>query len=204
MSDGAVALRRAQGRLLLWPSTRTIRWVAFAVLAGVGALAVWSGARKGADPSVVALPAATTLMCAWLCFLFEDLAAETTDATATPLAARRAVRAAIAVPAATVAWFAFTWIGPLHGPTASMAGAFAAESLLALAAAAVAARIEGPARGGFAAAGVLTFVAIVLPAWIGHPPSIDPANPPIGAPFAYWSIVACAAAVALAAAHVRR
>jgi hypothetical protein len=203
VSDGTLTLRRAQGRLLLRPSARTIRWLAFVVLAGVGAIAVWGGARRG-DPSVAALPAATTLVCAWLCFLFEDLAAETTDATAIPLAARRAVRVAIAVPAATVAWFALTWIGPLTGPTAIMAVAFAAESLLALAAAAVAARVEGPAHGGFTAAGVLTFVAIVLPAWLGRPPSLDPVRPPLGTPFTYWSVVAAIAAVALVGAHLVR
>jgi len=201
VSDGSISLRRAQGRLLLWPSTRTIRWVAFAVLACVGAIAVWTGDRRG-DPSKFALPAATTLICLWLCFLFEDLAAETTDPTATPLAARRAVRTAIALPAAAAAWFALTWIGPLHGPTGAMAGSFAAEALLALAAAAVGSRIEGPTRGGFPAAGALVFVAIVLPVWLGHPPAIEPTHPPFGTPLTYWSAIAAISAITLAWAHL--
>jgi len=204
VSDGAIPLRRTQGRLLLWPSARTIRWIAFAVLAVVGSIAVWDGGRKGGDPAPIALPAATTLLCAWLCFLFEDLAAETTDATATPLAARRAVRASIAVPATAAAWFALTWIGPLDGPSLLMAGSFAAEVLLALAAAALAARYDWPARGGFAAAGALTFIAIILPVWLGHPPSIDPTRPPIGTPLAYWSLLAAAGLVTLAWAHLAR
>jgi len=204
VSDSTISLRRTQGRLLLWPSTRTIRWVALAVLVCVGVLAVWTGGRKGADPSEVGLPVATTLLCVWLCFLFEDIAAETTDPTATPLAARRAVRAAIAVPAATAVWFAFTWVGPLHGPTATMAGSFAAEALLALAAAAVASRIDGPARGGFSAVGVLVFVAIVLPIWLGRPPVIEPTHPPFGTPMTYWSAIAAISAFVLASTHVTR
>lgn len=204
MSAGSISLRRAQGRLLLWPSTRTIRWVALTVLVCVGGLAVWTGGRRGADSSEVGLPAATTLLCVWLCFLFEDTAAETTDATATPLAARRAVRALIAVPAATAVWFALTWIGPLTGPTAVTAGSFAAEALLAMASAAVSTRILGPQRGGFAAVGVLVFVAIVLPTWLGRPPAIEPTRPPFGSSTAYWTAIAAISALVLGWVHATR
>ncbi|MDP9185072.1 MAG: hypothetical protein M3O29_05335 [Actinomycetota bacterium] len=190
MTSASIPLRKVQGRLLLRPSARTIRWVTFAVITGVAALTVWTGGRKGGDPAVVALPVATTLLCVWLCFLFEDRAAETTNTTATPLAFRRTVRAAIAVPAAASVWLGLTWIAPLDGPTAAMAGSFAAEVALALAAAAVAARWLGAGRSGLAAAGAIVFVAIVLPVWLGTPPSVDPASPPIWDATAYWSLVA--------------
>ena len=197
-------MRRAQGRLLAGPSARTIRWASLSVLVAVAALAVWSGARKGGDPAPVALPAATTLLAAWLCFLFEDAAAETTDATATPLMLRRAVRVAIAVPAVAVAWFAITWIGPLDGPAPAMTASFLAQATLALAVGAVLCRISPGGRGGLAAAGVIVFVAIVLPVWLARPVTIDPAHPPFGSVSTYWSAVAAAGCLLLAWAHAGR
>lgn len=204
MSAAPHTLRRAQGRLLAVPSARTIRWASFGVLVAVAALAVWSGARKGGDPAPVALPAATTLLVAWLCFLFEDTAAETADATATPLVLRRAVRVAIAVPAVAVAWFAITWIGPLDGPALAMTASFLAEATLALAAGAVLGRVVPGGRGGLAAAGVLVCVAIVLPLWVARPVTIDPARPPFGSVSTYWSAVAVAGCLLLAWAHAGR
>jgi hypothetical protein len=194
-------MRRAQGRLLVAPSARTIRWASLGVFLAVATLAVWSGARKGGDPAPVALPIATTLLVAWLCFLFEDAAAETTDATATPLMLRRAVRMAIAVPAVTAAWFALTWIGPLEGPTAIMTGSFVAETVLALAAGASLTKMIPGGRSGLAAAGLVVFVVLVVPVWLARPPSIDPARPPVGSPLTYWSTLAVCGCLALALAH---
>ena len=113
----AFGVRRAQSRLLIRPSARTIRWMSFTVIAATGGLVVWTAAREQGDPAPVALPIASALLCVWLCFLFEDLAAETTASSATPLLFRRALRAAIAVPAVAAVWFAYTWIGPSAGPT---------------------------------------------------------------------------------------
>jgi hypothetical protein len=202
VNDGTVGLRTIQSRLLVRPNARTIRWTAFCVIATVAALAVWTGGRKNGDPAVFALPVATTLLCVWLCFLFEDLAAETTDSTPTPLAWRRGVRTAIAVPAAACVWFAITWISPLEGPTAAAAGSLAAQVVLALAVAAAVGRTIAGARGGLAAAGVLVFVAIVVPLWLGSPPSIQPSRPPFGTAATYWSSLAAIGGVLLVWTHV--
>jgi hypothetical protein len=203
MNQG-LAIRHEQGRLLLAPSARTIRWTSFVVIAATGALVVWAGGRKAGNPATVALPIATTLLCVWLCFLFEDLAAETTAGSATPLLFRRAVRAAIALPSIAAVWFAYTWIGPLAGPTAAMVGAFAAEIALTLAAAAVAVRFMGSGMSGLGAAAAVVFILLVLPPAIGRPPSVDPAQPPFGDPFTYWSAVALASCAVLALAHLDR
>ena len=197
-------VRHAQGRLLIRPSARTIRWASFAVIAGTGALVVWAGGREGGNPAAIALPIATTLLCVWLCFLFEDIVAETTDASATSLMFRRGVRAAIAVPSIAAVWFAYTWIGPLTGPTLAMIGGFGAGIVLALAAAAAAVPLVGSGRSGLASTAAVVFVLLVLPAAIGHPPSVDPASPPFGDAFTYWSVVALISCAVLVMAHLDR
>jgi hypothetical protein len=197
----SAGMRGAQGRLLVSPSARTIRWASFPVLAGLAMIAVWTAVRKGDDPATIALPVATTLLCVWLCFLFDDAAAETTAAGPTPLAFRRAVRVAIAVPAVALAWLACTCIGPLAGPTAPMTASFVAEILVALAAAAVVVRFVG-SGGGLLAAAAVVFVALILPVAVGRPPTVDPAEPPLGHVASYWAAVATVAAAALALAHV--
>jgi hypothetical protein len=198
----APSVRRAQAPLLLRPSARTIRWVSFTVIAATGALVVWSGGRDGRDPAKITLPIATTLLCVWLCFLFEDLAGETTAGSPTPLLFRRLLRAAIALPIAGVAWFSYTWIGRIDGPTAPMAASFAAEAIVALAAAAVAARVAGSDRSGLLASAVLLLTALVLPVSLGRPPSVDPAFPPVGDPATYWTAVGLAGCAVLLLAHV--
>lgn len=200
----AFGVRRAQSRLLMKPSARTIRWMSFTVIAATGGLVVWTAAREQGDPAPVALPIASALLCIWLCFLFEDLAAESTASSATPLLFRRALRAAIAVPAVTTVWFAYTWIGPSAGPTSHMTKALLASIALSLAAGAVAVRLADSGRGGFAAAAVVVFILFVLPVAIGRPPSIDPARPPLGEPFAYWSAIAIGSCAVLALAHLDR
>jgi hypothetical protein len=194
-------LRRTQSRMLVSPSARTIRWGSLPVLAGLAALVVWTEARKDGNPAVVALPVATTLLCMWLCFLFDDPAAEMTAGRPTPLLFRRAIRVAIAVPAVAAAWFACTWIGPLSGPTGPMAASFAAEVVIALAAAAVVVRGSGNA-GGLLAAAVVVFAALILPVAVGRPPSVDPAYPPFGQPLSYWPAVGALALAFLAIAHI--
>lgn len=193
-----------QASLLLRPATRTIRWASFAAVGIMGALIVWSGGRKAGDPATVALPVATTLLCVWLGFLFEDLVAETTAVSATPLWFRRAIRAAIAVPAIGALWFAYTWIAPLDGPTAAMLGSFCAEIAITLAAAAVAVRTVGPPRSGLVAAAALVLVTLVLPVSLGHPPSVDPSSPPFGEPLTYWTALTVASCAVLALVHLDR
>lgn len=194
-------LRRRQGRLLVRPTSRAIPWASLPVVAGISALVVVNGARDGGDPAPIALPIATTFLCVWLCFLFEDPAAETTAGAPTPLLLRRAVRMAIAIPAVSVAWWACTWIGPLSGPTSAMAASFVAGVILALAAAALSVRFFG-AGAGLLAVGAVAIVMLVLPVAIGRPPSVDPAHPPWGAPALHWSALALFACVALVLAHI--
>lgn len=199
-----LTVRHEQARLLMRPSARTIRWASFVVIAGTGALVVWTGGRKWGNPAAIALPIATTLLCVWLCFLFEDIVAETTDASATSLMFRRAVRAAIAVPSIAAVWFAYTWIGPLTGPTLATTGSFGAGIVLALAAAAVAVPLVGSGRSGLASTAAVVFVLLVLPVAVGHPPSVDPAQPPLGDAFTYWAVVALISCVVLMMAHLDR
>lgn len=196
-----VDVRLAQGRLLLPLSARTIRWGSFLVIAALAALVVWTGARKGGNPAAVALPVATSLLGVWLCFLFDDAAAETTAGGPTPLLFRRAIRAAVAIPAVTVAWFACTWIGPLTGPSGPMMAAFAVCVTIALAAAAMSARLVASGAGLLAAAAVVT-ITLILPVAFGRPPSVDPARPPWGEPAGYWGALGLLAIVTLLMAHV--
>jgi hypothetical protein len=150
------------------------------------------------------MPIASTLLCVWLSFLFEDLAAESTAPSATPLLFRRALRVAIAVPAVVAVWLAYTWIGPSAGPTSHMTKALLASIALSLAAGAVAVRLADSGRGGFAAAAVVVFILLVLPVAIARPPSIDPARPPLGEPSVYWSAITIGSCAVLALAHLDR
>ena len=202
VTQGDLVVRREQASLLIRPATRTIRWASFAAVGLMGALVVWTGGRKGGDPATVALPVATTLLCVWLGFLFEDLVAETTASSATPLLFRRAVRVAIAAPAIGALWFAYTWIGPLDGPTAAMLGSFCAEIAITLAVAAVAVRAVGPPRSGLVAAAAVVLVIVVLPVSLGDPPSVDPSSPPFGEPLTYWTALAVAGCAVLALVHL--
>lgn len=197
--------RAAVARLLAWPSMRTERWPAFVVVALIAAAVVRQGGRDGGDPSTIALPIATTMLGAWLCFAFEDAAAQVTSPSPTPLTLRRAVRASIAVGAATLAWFAYTWVGPLDGPTGPMTAMFTGVALVALACAAFAARVIPSERSGIAAVcgvvGVSVALPFVLALALGRPIAIDPLRVPVGDPASYWTTVAAVAVVALVLAH---
>jgi hypothetical protein len=197
--------RAAVARLLAGPSMRTERWPAFVVVALLAGTVVRQGGRNGDDPSTIALPIATTLLGGWLCFAFEDAAAQVTSPSPTPLTLRRAVRASIAVVAATLAWFAYTWIGPLDGPTWPMTAMFAGVALVALACAALSARVIASDRSGIAAVfgvvGVTVALPFVLALAFGRPTAIDPSRVPVGDPGSYWATVAAVAVVALVLAH---
>ena len=195
----------AVARLLVRPSARTARWPAFLVVVPLGALVVRQGARDGSDPSTIAVPIATMLLGAWLCLAFEDAAAQVVSSQPTLLAIRRTVRASIAVTAATLAWFATTFIGPLSGPTWPMAQMFGVVAIVALACAALAARTTASERSGIAAICGLIGTIVALPFVLGlafdRPIAIDPSRVPIGSPSGYWATMAVLAAVVLALAH---
>jgi hypothetical protein len=197
--------RAAVARLLAWPSMRTERWPSFVLVALLAAAVVRQGGRDGDDPSTIALPIATTMLGAWLCFAFEDAGAQVTSPSPTPLTLRRAVRASMAVGAATLAWFAYTWIGPLDGPTWPMTSMFAGVSLVALACAALTARVIPSERSGIAAVCGVVVVLVALPFVLalafGRPIAIDPSRVPVGGPASYWTTVAGVAVVALVLAH---
>ena len=197
--------RAAVARLLVWPSMRTERWPTFGLVTLLAAAVVREGGRDGGDPSTIALPVATTMLGAWLCFAFEDAAAQVTSPSPTPLTLRRAVRASIAVAAATLAWFAYTWIGPLDGPTWPMTAMFAGVALVALACAALTARVIPSERSGIAAVcgvvGATVALPFVLALALGRPIAIDPSRVPVGDPASYWAAVTAVAVVALVLAH---
>jgi len=114
------------------------------------------------------------------------------------------VRGALAIPMVVAIWFAYTWIGPLHGPTAPMFGFMMSGLALTLAAAAVSVRLVRSNMSGLAAAAVVAFVLLIFPVIVGHPPSLDPARPPLGDPLAYWSTLTLLSIGSLAAAHSDR
>lgn len=176
---------------LLRPNARTIRWIPLGVIVTLGAWVVRSGARDGADPATIALPIATTMLGLWLCLLFEDAAGEIVGPTPVSLWRRRAVRVAIATPAVAAAWFAFTWLGPLHGPTPPMTAMAVVVVVSSLACAAVATRFVSPARSGMVAAvgliGTVLVQPILLALVFDRPILIDPARVPIGGPLTYWT-----------------
>ena len=198
-------LRAAVARLLVRPSARTARWPAFLVVVALGAFVVRQGARDGGDPSTIALPIATTLLGAWLCLAFEDAAAQVASSQPTPLSIRRTVRASITVSAATLAWFAITFIGPLSGPTWPMTQMYCVVAIVALGCAALAARAIASERSGIVAICGLVGVIVALPIVLGlvfdRPIAIDPSRVPIGNPSTYWATMAVLAAGVLALAH---
>jgi hypothetical protein len=202
--SAAPSVRRTQGISLALPSARTLRWISLMAIAPIGVFVVRAGARNGGDPATAALPVATTLLCVWLSLLFEDVAAETTAASATPLAFRRAVKGAIALPPVVAVWFVYTWIGPLHGPTGPMFGSLLAGVAASLATAAVCVRLVRSSMSGLAAAAVVTFVLLVFPIGVGGPSSVDPATPPLGDPLTYWSTLTLVSIATLAIAHSDR
>jgi hypothetical protein len=197
--------RAAVARLLAWPSARTTRWPAFLVVGPLGAVVVRQGGRDGGDPSTIALPIATTLLGAWLCLAFEDAAAHVTSPSPAPLTLRRAVRASITVAAATFAWFAFTWIGPLDGPTWPMTAMYGVVAIVALAFAALTARVIASERSGIAAVCGLVGAIVALPIVLGlifdRPIAIDPSRVSIGSPVTYWATMAVLATATLVVAH---
>ena len=201
MSPGA----RSTFGLLLRPALRTTRWLPFGVIVALGAWVVRSGARDQGDPATVALPIATTMLGVWLCALFEDPASEITGPSPIPLWLRRSVRASIAVPSVAMAWLAFTWLGPLNGPTVPMVVMAVAVVVTALACGAVAARVAPPTRLGLAAAAGLVGSVLVWPGVLAkileRPLSIDPAHVPVGDPITYWTTTSIVAGAVLWLAH---
>jgi len=197
--------RRAVFGPLLWPSLRTIGWLRFGVIVALGVVVVRSGGRNDGDPATVALPIATTMLGIWLSMVFEDTASEITRPSPVPLWLRRAVRVSIAIAATGVAWFTFTWLGPLDGATLAMSEMAAAVAVVALACAAVATRLVPPARSGMVAAaglvGVVHAVPFAIAALLERPISIDPSHVAIGDPFTYWVTMSSAAIAVLVLAH---
>ena len=197
--------RRALVRLLLRPTLRTIRWIPFGPIVVLGAWVAWSGARNEGNPAAVALPIATAMLGLWLCLLFEDAASEIAAPSPVPLWLRRTVRIMIATPSVAAAWFTFTWLGPLHGPTAPMAAMVGAVIVAALACAAVTTRFVSSTRSGPVAAVGLIGAVLVLPILLARvlerPISIDPSRVVLGDPLTYWACTIAVAAAVLVLAH---
>lgn len=190
---------------LLRPSLRTIRWIPLGAIVALGGWVVWSGAREEGNPAAIALPIATTMLGLWLCLLFEDAASEIAAPSPVPLWLRRAIRITIAAPPVAAAWFAFTWLGPLHGPTPPMAAMVAAVIVVALACAAATTRFVSSTRSGPVAAVALIGVVLVLPILLARvferPISIDPSRVVLGDPLTYWASTIAVAAAVLVLAH---
>ncbi|MEX1264815.1 MAG: hypothetical protein WEE66_12950 [Actinomycetota bacterium] len=190
---------------LLRPSLRTIRWIPLGAIVALGGWVVWSGAREEGNPAAIALPIATTMLGLWLCLLFEDAASEIAAPSPVPLWLRRAIRITIAAPPVAAAWFAFTWLGPLHGPTPPMAAMVAAVIVVALACAAATTRFVSSTRSGPVAAVALIGFVLVLPILLARvferPISIDPSRVVLGDPLTYWASTIAVAAAVLVLAH---
>jgi hypothetical protein len=166
------AARLAAGVHRLVRVARTIAWPALlggAVgCAAVVVLASLDESPLGRWPGFGALA-----LCAGAAFVLDDAAGATADATPTSLARRRMLRVALALPLLAAAWagsllFATPDDGSLFGPDAraGLSLQFAGMLALTLAGSAVALRVVGDGRGGWAgvvAPLVLVGVAYWLP-----------------------------------------
>jgi hypothetical protein len=111
-------------------------------------------------------------LCAGAAFVLDDAAGAAADATPTSLARRRMLRVALALPLLCAAWAGSLWFatpddGSLFGPGArgGLSLQFAAMPALTLAGSAVALRVAGEGRGGWAGV-VAPFMLLGVAYWL--------------------------------------
>ena len=169
--------RLRSARLLAWPTARTIGWPALLAGAAVGLGLLGAGRLGLADAAPLAhWPGMAALaLCLGAAWLLDDPSTATVASTPTPLALRRLVRLALALPPLGALWALELWYATggsgagLFGPASrgALSLEFAAMLALTLAAAALALRVQPEGRGSWAGIGAvfgLLALATVLPA----------------------------------------
>jgi hypothetical protein len=169
----SVRLRTRQVRLLLKPSLRAVRWVPLIVIAPLGFAIVRMGLHERARTGEAPLAVAGVLLAVWIGFVLDDPAAESVSAVPTPLLFRRGIRIAMALPVVWVLWSALSVYAAQGWKTPSLATAFAAQLIVALACAALGIRVTGQEHGGLFAVGGLFVVSFLLPQILGLPVALD-------------------------------
>ena len=162
-------------RLLARPTARTIGWPALLAAAAVGLGLLVAGRLGLADAAPLAhWPGMAALaLCLGAAWLLDDPSTATVASTPTPLALRRLVCLALALPPLGARWALELWYATgdraLFGPgtRGALSLEFAAMLAAGLAAAALALRVQPEGRGCWA--GIMTVfgllvLAIVLPA----------------------------------------
>lgn len=170
-------LRLRQARLLAAPTARTIAWPALLGGGLVGLVLVVAGRLGSADAAPLARwPGLAALaLCLGAAWLLDDAASLTVACTPTPLALRRLMLIALALPLLGGLWAVELWYATggaghaLFGPAArgALSLEFAAMLTFALAVSALALRVMPESRGGFAgivAPFALLTLAAALPA----------------------------------------
>jgi hypothetical protein len=167
-------IRRRQLLLLIGPTARTIRWIAFlgaAVAADLTLVAARGELSRTGHLPLLPVRVAAVLLCLGAAFFLDDEAGITVEPVPLGLLRRRGIRLALGCLATAVAWATSLWIasllaasgGPLRPlPLAGLTVEAAALLTVTLATAAVAARRFGPDRGGIVAGpSLLAFVMAV-------------------------------------------
>jgi len=155
-----VTLRLRQARLLAAPTVRTIGWPALLGGGLIGLALVVAGRLGSADAAPLARwPGLAALaLCLGAAWLLDDAASFTVAASPTPLALRRLLRIALALPLLASVWAVELWYATggagdlLFGPTArgALSLEFAAMLAFTLALSSLALRVLPDGRAGFA------------------------------------------------------
>jgi hypothetical protein len=143
------------------------------LIAPIGFAIVHTGLREKASTGEAPLAIAGVLLAVWIGFVLDDPAAESVSAVPTPLLFRRAIRIAMALPVVWALWGALSVYAAQGWKTPSLATAFAAELIVALAFSALGIRVTGDEHGGLFAVGGLFVVFFLLPQIFGIDVSLD-------------------------------
>jgi fluoroquinolone transport system permease protein len=152
------------------PLARTIRWPALAASVVPGLWFVWktsSDPAGNAEGAAIALRLGAVSLAIGMAFVLDDPSEDLTAPAPVSLLARRALRIAVTLPAAVVAWLVLVSLAngasylaePVHA--APLLVEMVALTLVALAGAGVGARRLADGLGGPAGAGAVVMVALV-------------------------------------------
>ena len=185
----------AQARLLIRPSARTIRWVSFAVIAATGSLRRVDRRTQRERPRPGRFADRRRPCCACGC----ASSSRTSPWRRRPPRRPRCCsggRCARRSPCPSIAavWFAYTWIGPLTGPSAGDdRGVRRRGSCSRSPPQRWRSGSPDPGRGGLVAGAVVVFILLVIPVAIGRPTVGRPRRSHRSGPvFTYWSAIAIA------------
>jgi hypothetical protein len=169
-------MRRTIFVQLLRPTSRLIRWGSLVAIVTGSVLVVWNGFHDHGDPRVFHLPTAGGLIAMWVGFQYDDVATPTIEASPVTLLIRRIVRSTVALPAAVAAWVLLAAYGRSGDMMATLAAAFTAQLLVAMAGAAIGIHLLGEGRGGPTALAALLCVFVLVPLALEVPYRVNPST----------------------------